>query len=671
MSFLRKTGPPSLAITAIFILAFPRFCLEAQGLQEAGRGESTAWRWHRGGRASFPFDSRDATKGLQGLSTRVLAPAMQLRSVVSHSDTVWIGTEGGLFAWVSDIDSVFPVGGPPFTGVNAVAFDDDGALWVGGDEGISVRAQRGWAHYPGEKYSYFERVRGLCNGTGRMWIATYGNGCGFMESGELRLFTKADSLLDDRVISVLEQDDRTVWIGTASGICKADGYGWHSLRYGNRIPVGAVEDMVIDERGNLFLAIARQGVARYNLGRVTVFGPAEGLPGYEINALSIDSTGRVWAAGRGGASYFDGSGWIPVTVPGTELGRYNFLSICHDFDGNTFLGTDAGRMFVVSGYSCLEVALPQGFPARMVRGAAEYGGELWFLTGNGIFRSRDRLVRIPSPDPWFDGAMTGLAIDANGGIWVSTRFGVLRFNGVSWEVLDRRAGLPTEHFAWVSGGTGGDMWLGTFDAGVIRHSGGAWAGYTVEDGLPSDELAGMVTDGAGTQWALSRSGRLSRFDGAVWKAADPPGSGAPAGSAEPFDSITGLDPGIRFLTPAGSGESRERQAGVCIGTDASGNCVVCLPDGIYINSAAGWKMIELPAPDLLIEPTCVLGTRHGELWLGTAGDGIFIRRGVSWRHLGACSGLSSDNITALFEDAKGRVWAGSVDAGVTICKWNK
>ena len=267
--------------------------------------------------------------------------------------------------------------------------------------------------------------------------------------------------------------------------------------------------------------------------------------------------------------------------------------------------------------------------------------------------------------------MTGLAIDANGGVWVSTRFGILRFNGISWEVFDRRAGLPTEHFTWVSRGADDGMWFGTFDAGLIRHTGSGWTRYTGVDGLPSDEIAGMAADGSGTLWALSRSGRLAGFDGTAWRAVDPTGRAAHAGAASHYDSIAGLEPGIRFLTPSGSGENRERRAGVCIGTDASGNCVACLPDGIYINSAAGWKMIELPAPEILIEPSCVIGTRHGELWLGTAGDGVFIRRGVSWRHLDGSSGLSSDNISVLFEDGRGRVWAGSVDAGVTICKWSK
>ncbi len=671
MVLSRKMGSLPVAILAVLILIAPRPRLEAQRQQGAQGWKREAAGWSNAGKTSFPFDSRDVTRGVQGLSTRMYPPSMQLRSLLCHADTVWIGTEGGLYAWSASSDSVFLVKGPPFTCVNAMAVDEEGALWVGGDEGVSVRRYGEWTHYLGEKFSFFERVRGFCRGSGRMWIATYGQGCGFMASDSLTVLTRADSLLDDRVLSVMEEDDRTVWFGTASGISRAGFSGWHSLRYGSRIPVGAVDDIILDERGNIFLAVARQGVVRYNLGRVTEYGPADGLPGIEINAFSIDSSGRVWAAGRSGVSIYDGSGWVPLLIPGIMLENYNFLSICHDVEGNTFLGTNDGKMFVISGDSFTKVELPQRFPAGTVTGIREYRGELWFISDSGIFGSGGKSRKIPSPDPWFEGALTGFALDPDGRPWVSTRFGILQFNGASWEVFDRRMGMPTEHFTWVSNGAGSDLWFGTYDSGIMRLSDTGWTRYTVENGLPPGRITGLVTDGAGTQWILSGSGRVARFDGIDWQTVDVARRDTRVRNVQAADSIQGLDPGIRFIDRAGSDDNAGDRAGLCIGTDASGNCIVCRPEAIYINSAAGWQVIELPDIGRKIEPLCVTGSRHGELWLGTAGEGIFIRRGISWKRIGACSGVSGDHVPVLFEDGTGRMWAGTLHGGVTACQWNR
>ena len=66
-----------------------------------------------------------------------------------------------------------------------------------------------------------------------------------------------------------------MFFGTASGLMSADTLGWKSLRYGSRLPIGAVNGTGCSTRKeNLFSAIAGQGVAVYSFGRVRTFGTA-------------------------------------------------------------------------------------------------------------------------------------------------------------------------------------------------------------------------------------------------------------------------------------------------------------------------------------------------------------------------------------------------------------
>ncbi|MGA9989588.1 MAG: two-component regulator propeller domain-containing protein, partial [Terriglobales bacterium] len=53
--------------------------------------------------------------------------------------------------------------------------------------------------------------------------------------------------------------------------------------------------------------------------------------------------------------------------------------------------------------------------------------------------------------------------------------------------------------------------------------------------------------------------------------------------------------------------------------------------------------------------------RDGSLWVGTVGQGIFRICGNVVDHYGRTEGLSSDNVTALFEDREGILWAATPD----------
>ncbi|MCK4235490.1 MAG: hypothetical protein KAX38_00125, partial [Candidatus Krumholzibacteria bacterium] len=595
------------------------------------------------------------------------SPAREIRTLLCLNDTLWIGTEGGLFGYAVAEDTVFPVEGPVLHSIRSIEIDDSGALWVGGDGGMSIRRSSRWVHYTKGEHGSFEKIREIVHGDGKMWIGSFGNGCAYVKDDSLTVFSRRDSLLDDRVLSVVEENPYSIWFGTASGLCRADTLHWESMRYGRRIPVGAVEDIVFDEEGNLFLTVTRQGVVQYSLGRVKVFGPADGLPSREIHAFSLDPTGRVWAAGKSGLSVFEGSGWTPYRLPGVSLGRYRFLSIHHDLEGNCFLGTDEGKVLILSRDSIKEVGLPQGFPDMRVARVHLFEGSLWFLTDRRVYRLESTLVEIESPDSWYVGAMTDLAAVVGGEIWVSTRFGILHFDGGTWEVFDKRQGLPTEHFSAISCDPGGRLWFGSFDRGVLSLSRAGWVHYTEKNGLPDDRIMDLVVDGSGDPWIITFSGKVARFSERSWEEVILPcRGGTETGSAAEEDYILYLDPAIRFLSGRDMGD-RERTGSeaLCLGLDGRGNCLVGTGDGIYRFTGSEWHVIDPPSVSTCFEPTSVAQTSRGSIWVGTARSGVFIYQRGEWLHIGISTGLSDDHILSICEDTRGRVWIGTRYGGVT------
>jgi ligand-binding sensor domain-containing protein len=657
-----------LICLAALLLALAPDRMQAQELLEDEPEPPPAGGWLTSG-TRFPLDSALEPFLFSPPGTfESFLPARRVYGLASSNDTLWIATEGGLFAYSLDEDSLISVNGPLSPAVHIVTFDDNGSLWTGGRAGASVRREDGWSHYTAGRHAFFENVKDITHGDGRTWLAAYGSGSACIAGDTFTVYTRVDSLLDDRVISVLEETPNTVWFGTASGLCRADTLKWEMMRYGSRIPVGAVEDMIIDEEGNLFLAIMRQGVARYSLGRVRRFRPADGLPSMEMRAFSLDPTGRVWAAGVSGLATFDGSAWVPFRLPGFSFSEYDFFSIHHDLEGTCYLGTDNGSVFVLRRDSVTEIVLPQIFPGRRVAKIEEFNGALWLLTNGSIYSLRESLLEHEPPSARYGLAINDFAFESSGHIWAASRFGILRSDGSSWQVFDRRLGLPTDNFTSVAANGRGQLWFGTFDQGILRYSGSGWIHYTERDGLPGMNIEDIRVDGMGDVWIITASGRIARLDSREWKEVFlPPRADASAQGLQERaygDSATLHDPAIRFLSGRrGDGDTAPER--ICIGLDSGGSCLIARSDAIYRLTEEGWQVTESPPAARSYGPSAVLGTSTGDIWLGTRGGGVFIRRAGRWMHVGNANGLADGYILSLSESSGGYVWIGTQFGGLT------
>jgi len=619
--------------------------------------------WVKAGRTFFV--SPDQVSVYQAGRFFPFVSSNEIRTMTVLNDTLWIGTEGGLFAWDSVNDSLFAVETFSFSSIRVITVDDYARLWIGCDEGLAMRDNR-WNYYTAAGHPFFERIRDLTVGNKKVWIATYGNGCGYISGDSLTVITEEDSLMDNRVLTVVEETSSKIWFGTASGVCYADSFKWESMRYGNDIPIGSINDLIFDEEKNLFIAVCRQGISRYKFGNVKNYTSRNGLPGWNIHTFSLALTGKLLAGGNKGLSSYDGSGWTPFRISEIPIQRYNFLSIHHDLSGKCFLGTDEGTIVILDRENTRKLELPQLFPALRISAITGFENQLYFITNGGVFKLKDNLVRIDLPDKVYSGAATDIVMTVDNQLWIATRFGILRFSNGSWEIFDRRSGLPTEHFTSVAVDPKQGVWFGTFENGILHYADDKWYHYTVENGLPDNRIKNIIFDGWGKLWAITIGGKTVCYSDGSWQNLGPDGDNAlysPLADVKK-DISFGDDPDV-YLVSDLKDIAYSYRGGGCLGRDNSGNVMIAGKDGIYINSLDKWFRTDLPQTGVELFPTALIETKRSEYWLGTKENGLFVFSRGEWRHLESLAGFSGKNILSLHEDSVGRIWIGTAFSGIS------
>lgn len=347
---------------------------------------------------------------------------------------------------------------------DAVA-DPQGNIIFGGKNGAWKYSQGKIAPvHPTLDGQYITRI--LVDDQNNYWFGTINKGAYRLSENELTVFDERKGLSHNRVLSLYQDREHSIWIGTNGGL------------------------------------------TRLHKAPFAIWDKQRGLSGdYARTVLALDS-GKVLAGTSRGLSVIEGSNIHNYNHAAQNDKPLSILSLAVKRDGGVWVGTYSQGMFQYNNKALTAHSLPH-LPTDEIRAILEEAdGQLWVGTSAGLVSySTDGQHRVfTSDDGLADNYIMALAQDNLGRIWVGSGLGVAIIDNNEVRRLNIDA-MDQAQYVFGFYAQQDFMWFAT-DRGLVRYrmSDGSLGLIGRRHGLPIDKLFQVIPDQNGYFWLTSNRG---------------------------------------------------------------------------------------------------------------------------------------------------------------------
>jgi ligand-binding sensor domain-containing protein/two-component sensor histidine kinase len=375
-----------------------------------------------------------------------------------------------------------------------------GSIWIGGD-GPNLLVWNGTSisTHALHSVSAYARIQSLLSAAdGSLWIGTT-EGLVRLAGDREQLFTKADGLANNSVLSLAQGRNGAIWIGCDGGFSRWRDGEIEAFLPKNGLSQSTAGAVFEDREGSLWVGTKR-GLNQFVDRRTIPFTTNEGLPSDDTGPVFQDVRGILFVGTLGaGLARFDGRRSSVITKA-DGLSSNSILSLAGDAIGTLWVGTDAGLDQI------RENVITQIFPGVIRSLYRDSHDTLWIGTLRGIAVLRAGvIVRLGAPRSVVAFVESGpriLAAIEGAGIQAYNERTLLALPAQTLPIRDADALYrDSDGFVW-AGGVGSGLHL-------LNPRSGPPVQFTAHDGLFDDEIYGIAADDRDRLWLASSKGIFS------------------------------------------------------------------------------------------------------------------------------------------------------------------
>lgn len=290
-----------------------------------------------------------------------------------------------------------------------------------------------------------------------------------------------------------------------------------------------IEDLMMDRRGNLWMATDGDGILKYDGTYLTQYRESEGLNDARTTAILEDKKGNIWILNYWGIlSRFDGLSFTDYDLTeeakgeGMLLGRTDMIE---DSEGNIWFAGFGAYKFNPETEIIEEYSTEQGLiyfdevSTELVYGFFEdHENTVWMRTYRGFIKYNyvrgekfGKLTRYENVAGLNINEIRSIYQDKKGDVWFSGRGGVTRFDGEDFFHYSVEQGFDSESFILVREDDNGNIWFGSSGAGLYKYNGKILEQFSKSEGLSDNKVKDALFDGNGNLWVATEPSGLSKI----------------------------------------------------------------------------------------------------------------------------------------------------------------
>jgi ligand-binding sensor domain-containing protein/serine phosphatase RsbU (regulator of sigma subunit) len=418
---------------------------------------------------SFKYFS--TAQGLQNVFVRSINEDLQ--------GNVYVGTIAG-------INRITPAGkvenvnipGQQDMGFTAIVPDNKNNLWLATSEGI--------CKYNGFAYRKYKSKNGLASDKlmcgfqdreGNFWFGTDGFGVSKFTGEAFLSYSSADLLPGDYIKYIYQDTKKNIWLAVKDcGVVSLAGgkitpYRINFKDIANSLVDNDVQSIIEDEKGNMYFG-TKAGLSVFNGQRFHNYNMKDGLEDENILSMLRDHQNNIWVGTPTGLFMFRNDKFEAVAeVNNTFKGNIPVYSIFEDRNRALWLATQSGVVKYRPGKTQRYNKVSGFTDKRVTTVLQDKSGHLWFGTDDGIFRYDYAAFTNIDEEKGLSSNKIYLMLLANDHLWVGTNKGI---DKIDLAVLSSTNKIQLKHYGKEEGLKGvecnsnsqlkdaeGNLWFGT------------------------------------------------------------------------------------------------------------------------------------------------------------------------------------------------------------------